>query len=265
MLSLTKGNPIAIVKGGKFHNTIISIDTESPNHQETEEQSYYDNQTRDLSKIEGKKEFYIYDEGILEPLPDFNKTQRIYISGSTGCGKSYYIRKWLKQYIKVFPKRKIYLFSDMLEDPALDDFKNLQRFVIDDSLLKRKHIRPEKFKNSIVIFDDIDSIQNQKLYKYILCLQNAILKNDRKLGITALITNHFMKNGVKTKENYNERARKDVPTRGSNFYALNYALKKYLGMDNKQVKHISKLPTRMCTIYKNWPNYCIYEKGIYLL
>ena len=263
MLSLKNGKPIAIIKGGMYHNTIIHIDTEKK--APDVEQSYFDNTTRDLSKIEGQKEFYIYDEGTLEPLPDFNETQRIYISGSTGCGKSYYIRKWLKQYIKVFPNRKIYLFSDMLQDPALDDFKNLERFVIDESLLKKKHIRPEKFSNSIVIFDDIDSIQNPKLYKYILSLQNAILKTGRKLGITALVTNHLMNNGIKTKEIYNECSSIVFPTRGSNFYALNYCLKKYLGLDNKQVKHISKLPTRMCTIYKHWPNYCLYEKGIYLL
>ena len=136
MLSLKNGKPIAIIKGGMYHNTIIHIDTEKK--APDVEQSYFDNTTRDLSKIEGQKEFYIYDEGTLEPLPDFNETQRIYISGSTGCGKSYYIRKWLKQYIKVFPNRKIYLFSDMLQDPALDDFKNLERFVIYESLLKKK-------------------------------------------------------------------------------------------------------------------------------
>lgn len=210
-------------------------------------------------------EVYIYDDGIIQALPDFNNTQRIYISGPTGTGKSYYIRMWLKEYIKVYPKRPIYLFSDMLKDEALDDFKNLTRFKLDDNLVKKKPIRPEALKNSIVIFDDIDSIQDKKLYARVLSLQNAILKTGRKLGITCLVTNHLMNNGNKTKEIYNECSIIVFPTRGSNFYALNYALKKYLGMDTKQVKHISRLPTRMATVFKDFPQFVLYEKGIYLL
>ena len=274
MLSITKGRPVAIVKGGRHHNTIINIDTDTDlrDKNEISEYDYYDMMDKDMSIDELAKnnnnihkEVYIYDDGKIEPLPDFNNTQRIYISGPTGSGKSYYIRKWLQQYLKVYPKRKIYLFSDMLEDPALDDFKTLIRFHIDDNLIKKKPIRPEKFKNSIVIFDDIDSIQNPKVYKAVLSLQNAILKTGRKLGITCIVTNHLMNNGIKTKEIYNECSIIVFPTRGSNYYALNYALKKYLGMDSKQVKHISKLPTRMCTVFKDYPQFVLYEKGIYLL
>lgn len=268
MLSLSKGKPIAIIKGGEHHNTIIYVDTESKPKVD-DVNSYYEKSNSDISvKAMSKKdlrELYVYDDGTIEPLPDFNNTQRIYISGPTGSGKSYYIRKWLKQYIKVFPKRKIYLFSDMLEDVALDDFKQIQRIQIDDNIKNKKPIRPEKFKNSIVIFDDIDSIQDKKIYQAILSLQNSILKTGRKLGITCIVTNHLMNNGIKTKEIYNECSIIVFPTRGSNYYALNYALKKYLGMDGKQVKHISKLPTRMATIYKNYPQYVLYEKGVYLV
>lgn len=271
MLSIKKGVPIAIIKGGQHNNEIIYIDPDKTPQMEEEGDinNYFSKNINNMSVDElhkkPLKEVYIYDEGIIQPLPNFNETQRIFISGPTGSGKSYYIRLWLKQYIKVYPKRKIYLFSDMLEDKALDDFKNLKRFKIDDDLLKKKPIRPEVFKNSIVIFDDIDSIQNSKLYNRIVSLQNAILKTGRKLGTTCIVTSHLMNNGVKTKEIYNECSIIVFPTRGSNFYALNYALKRYLGMDTKQVKHISRLPTRMCTVYKNYPQYVMYEKGIYLL
>ena len=270
MLSLTKGQPIAIIKGGENHNDIIYIDTDTESQPtDNKKKSYYDNETHEISidklKNNVMKEIYIYDDGKLEPLPDFNNTQRIYISGPTGSGKSYYIRKWLIQYQKVYPNRKIFLFSDMLQDKALDDFKNLIRVKIDDDLKNKKPIRPEKFKNSIIIFDDIDSIQDPKIYKAVLSLQNAILKTGRKLGITCIVTNHLMNNGNKTKEIYNECQIIAFPTRGSNFYALNYALKKYLGFDTKQTKHISKLPTRMCTVFKNFPQFVLYEKGIYLL
>jgi len=269
MLSIKDGKPIAIIKGGKFDNTIIYIDDKLKRPNKDTKKEYFTRKHNvnsiDTLHIKPLDEVYVYDDGIIQPLPDFNNTQRIYISGPTGSGKSYYIRMWLKEYIKVFPDRPIYLFSDMLEDPALDDFKNLMRFKLDEGLLKKKHIRPEKFKNSIVIFDDIDSIQDKKLYAYVLSLQNAILKTGRKLGITEIVTNHLMNNGIKTKEIYNECSIIVFPTRGSNFYALNYALKKYLGMDSKQVKHVARLPTRMATIFKDFPQFVMYEKGIYLL
>lgn len=267
MLSIKKGRPIAIIKGGKFNNTIINIDDDF--EREEVEDDYFKKEMIDMSidKLNNKpmREVYVYDEGVIQPLPDFQNTERIYISGPTGSGKSYYIRKWLQQYVKVFPDRKIYLFSDMHEDPALDDFKNLKRFIIDEKIKTKKPIRPEIFSDSIVIFDDIDSIQDEKIYKKVLSLQNAILKTGRKLGITCLVTNHLMNNGVKTKEIYNECSIIVFPTRGCNYYALNYACKKYLGMDTKQVKHISRLPTRMCTVFKNYPQYVLYEKGIYIL
>lgn len=269
MLSLTKGTPIAIVKGGKDHNTIINIDME-PKHEsnENDKTSYFDDVADDVSIKsinKGTKELYIYDDGVIEPLPNFNKQQFIYISGPNGSGKSYYIRKWLIQYQKVYPDRQIYLFSNAYKDEALDDFKNLLRIKIDEKLLNKKPIRPEKFSNSIVIFDDVDSIQNPKLSKAIVALYNAILKDGRKLGITCIVTSHLMNNGARTKEIYNECSIIVFPTRGSNYYALTYALKRYIGLDQKQIKHISKLPTRMATIYKNYPQYVLYEKGIYLL
>lgn len=268
MLSLTKGKPIAIVKGGKYNDRIIYIDT-STKPETSSSNTYHkkeipDNSLDSISKS-NLRELYIYDDGIIEPLPDFNNTQRIFISGPTGSGKSYYIRKWLKHYVKVFPNRKIYLFSDMKQDPALDDFKNLKRINIDEKLVDSKPIRPEIFNNSIVIFDDIDSIQNPKLLKIVIGLQNAILKTGRKLGITCITTSHLMNNGLRTKEIYNECSIIVFPTRGSNFYALNYALKKYLGFDTKQTKHVARLPTRMCTVFKDYPQFILYEKGIYLL
>ena len=74
-----------------------------------------------------------------------------------------------------------------------------------------------------------------------------------------------MNNGKETKNLYNECQIIAFPLRGSNFYALNYALSKYIGLDKKQIKHISKLPSRMCTIFKNYPQFVLCEKCIYLL
>jgi len=286
MLSFESGLPVAIIKGGSDNNKIIYIkDVETKKYKEeseSESESESDSENRsydDTPKYKKKnkqyynkkqdsvndKEFYIQDDGIIEPLPDYNKSQRIFISGSTGCGKTYYIRKWLNMYQKVHEDRKIYLFSDKKQDDTLDDVKHLIRFTIDDNLKNKKPITPDKFKNSIVIFDDIDSIQDKKLSTVVVSLRDAILKIGRSLNITCICTNHLMNNGLNTKNIYNECQIIVFPLRGGNFYALNYALQKYIGLDKKQIKEISKLPSRMCTIFKDYPQFVLCEKCIYLL
>lgn len=272
MLSFESGEPIAIVKGGEFDKQIIYINEEddykqSDSDNDSDYKDYIKKNKKYYNKnnVNNKKEFHINDGGKIKPLPDFKNTQRIFISGSTGCGKSYYIRKWLKLYLLVFPERIIYLFSDKKHDESLDTFKNIRRVQIDDDLKKKKPIEPEKFKDSVVIFDDIDSIQDKKLYAIILSLQTSILNRGRSEGITCICTSHLMNNGQTTKAIYNSCQIIAFPLRGANYYALNYCLKNYIGLDSKQIKVISQLPSRMCTLFKNYPSYVLYDKGIYLL
>lgn len=248
MLSFDEGTPAAIIKGGSHHNRIIYV---KQRHEATPEDF---------------KEYVVPDDGILQPLPRFQKTSRMFVAGQTECGKTYYARKYLEQLIKVFPKKKVFVFSDVEQDPELDSLgKNIVRFKLDDGLLAGDPIKPAVFAGSICVFDDIDSIQNPKLLRYIQDLRDAILRRGRHEDISCIITSHLLTNYRDTRIILNEVNYITVFCQSGSTHSIRYLLQKYCGLDKEQIERILKLPSRWTTIHKNAPMYIAYEKGIYTL
>ncbi len=217
------------------------------------------------SKNISKKEFKIYDDGIIQPLPRFNKTERAYIAGQTECGKTHYIKNYLKQLRIVFPHKKIFVFSDLESDKEIDVIKNLIRFKIDEGLLNKKPINPELFRDSICVFDDIDSIQNSKLYKYIQTLRDSLLRRGRHEDISVIVTSHLLTNYKDTRIVLNEANSITFFCRSGSVQGVKYLLKTYVGLDKIGIQKILNLPSRWVTIHKNHPQYVLYEKGVYIL
>jgi hypothetical protein len=304
MLSFKEGRPIAIIKGGKYNNEMLHITDNNEKNMiknsplEMLEDIYKGKNTKKLSRTEmsaiknalitgdekyaeslydiisdvkskskelSKKEFKIYDDGIIQPLPRFNKTERCYIAGQTECGKTYWCKRYLQQLRKVYPEKKIFVFSDVSHDPELDCIKNLVRFELDEELIDKKPIKPEVFKNSICVFDDIDSIQNKQLYKIIQNLRDSLLRRGRHEDISTLITSHLLTNYKDTRIILNECNSITIFCRSGSTYGIKYLLKKYIGLDKKGIQKVLNLPSRWVTIYKNHPQYVLYEKGVYIL
>jgi hypothetical protein len=303
MLSFKSGRPIAIVKGGKHNNKIIYINEEGKqgiqeNPLEVLEDIYEGTNkkklsrqdqlaikqalqtggndfdpslyeiiegVRDRSKKKSEKDFKIYDEGVIQPLPRFNKTERCFIAGQTECGKTYWCRKYLEQLRKVHPEKQIFVISDVEEDPEIDGIKNLVRFKLDEELIDKNPIKPEKFRDSIVVFDDIDSIQNKKLYAVIQNLRDSLLRRGRHEDISTLITSHLLTNYKDTRIILNECNSITIFCRSGSTYGIKYLLKKYVGLDKKGIEKVINLPSRWVSIYKNYPQYILYEKGVYVL
>jgi hypothetical protein len=303
MLSFDKGRPIAIIKNGKHHNKIIYIDTETDtpinnNPLDMLEDIYKNSKKHKLSKKDmaqiknalstgnedyaeslyeiitdaksrskelSKKEFKLFDDGVIQPLPRFNKTERCFIAGQTECGKTYYCKRYLQQLRKVHPDKKIFIISDVDSDPELDCIPNTKRLKLDDELEEKKPPKPEIFKDSIVLFDDIDSIQNKKVYKIIQNLRDSLLRRGRHEDISTLITSHLLTNYADTRIILNECNAITIFCRSGSTYGIKYLLKKYIGLDKKQIQKLINLPSRWVTIYKNYPQYVLYEKGIYIL
>lgn len=304
MLSFTQGRPIAIIKGGKFHNKIVYVndDIEQPidnnpldvledvyktnkkklkrsdmakikkalkndDDDDDIEESLYEiiNNARNKSKEKSKKELKIYDDGVCFPLPRFNKTERAYICGATESGKSYWCKQYLKQLLKVHPDRKIVLISDVDKDPELDCLKNLVRLKLDNDLLDKEPPKPEVFRDCVVLFDDIDSISNKKIYDLVCSLRDSLLRRGRHENISVLITSHLCTDYKNTRIILNECNSMTFFPRSGSSHGIKYMLKKYGGLDKKQVQKIFNLPSRAVTLYLYCPQYIVYEKGVYLL
>lgn len=240
------------------------------NDDEPQEQALYDiylktkNETNRLSKTN----FLIYDDGILIPLPNFHKSERSYVCGPSDSGKSYYTKKQLIQLRKVHPDKKIFIFSDVQEDPEIDCIPNLTRFKIDDGLLNKKFdgnkLLP-KLAEAICIFDDVDNMMNAKLGKVISNLRDTLLVRGRHQNISVICTNHLMTNYKDTRTILNECSSITFFPRSGATHAIQYTLKKYCNMGAQDIQKVLKLPSRWVTVYKCYPMYICYEKGIYIL
>jgi hypothetical protein len=72
------------------------------------------------------------DDGQRFQLIPNPETERniLYITGSSGSGKSYFTKKYCREFARIFPKRPIYLISSVDKDESVDDIKNLKRMKI---------------------------------------------------------------------------------------------------------------------------------------
>lgn len=246
------GTPVGIVHGGELNGEIISV-------VEDDNDDMYD-YSSDLD---------IYD-GYVVPLPKLDTRNVNYVAGPSGSGKSTYASIQAEKYRKLYPHNQIYIFSRLDQDPAFDGkfFPKPIRMKIDDSLLNNPiDISEQAYKNCLVIFDDIDSIQNDKLKKAVMKLENDILEVGRHNNISVICTCHLLNpNDRKFGRTILNEAHTITffPKSGSS-YQIEYMLKNYFGLKKPQIQEILGLNSRWVTCFKSYPQICIYEHGAFLL
>lgn len=243
-------------------------------------------------------------DGVLQSIPNIKTRDVLYISGMSGSGKSTQIGKFIGEYNRIFPNNKVYVFSRFTEDPALDKH-DIIRIILDDTFLddgmkdyeqkeepkkededktltdkkKVKKVKPKEkkevkelkpidldlFSNSLVVFDDVDTITNEKVKKEVSKILDDLLECGRKKNIYMAITSHLAYNYKDTRTKINE-ATSYTFFKSANVYHLNRFLRDYLGIvDKKVVERIRELPSRWVTISKIHPAYVIYESGAFIL
>ena len=240
---------------GKGNMDNISEETED---QLEEAKSFIDNELR--TKV------YFDDVSTkLFPLPQ-KDSERIYVPAPSGSGKSTFIGMYLDEIRKMKngKGRTIYIFSRVEKDEPLDRHKKVVRIPLEDDYFEKKPLLIEDFKNGILIFDDIDTILNKKLVKYLRNFRDDVLETGRHYGITTISTSHLIANFLATRTLINEANAIVLFPRGSSFSAISNFLDRYMGFNKSQIKYISQLPTRWIYIWKEYPKYIIHEKGVIL-
>lgn len=212
------------------------------------------------------KTIKIFDSGAIVPTPYINissseKARHQLIAGPTGSGKSYAIGRYLS--IVANKHKKIFLFSDVDYDDVLDKY-NITRIELNDDIIASP-IEPHELKNSIVIFDDIDSISNKKLKLNIETLRDSLLKRGRHEGIEVICTSHLLTDYKSTRVVLSEVSMVTIFTKSGSTNSIHYLLGKYIGLSKEQIARIYDLPSRSVTIFKQYPNMVISDKEIYIL
>jgi hypothetical protein len=240
-----KGKTLAKIDGGKFSGKVVSI-----LYKESEDV------TKNFTNI------HIPDDGKFQQIPDpETERQIIYVFGPSGSGKSYYSKQYIKQWRKQKNKNEVYLFSSLDDDESLDDIKP-KRIKIDEKLVSQP-IETEMFKDSMVIFDDIDVIKDKNIKEAVYDVLNGILEIGRHFNIDCILTNHLPSNGKDTRRILNEcHSITYFPHAGAG-RQVRYFLENYAGLDLKEMKRIKKMKTRWATIFKTYPMCVMTEKDIF--
>jgi len=242
------GKQVAIIQAGKYNNKKVSISGENDE----------DELSKSFTQIR-------LPDGKFQQTPDPESERSvIYITGPSGSGKSTYCKNYLKEYKKENKKNNIYLFSSLDEDESLDDEKlEIQRIMVGKNLVD-EFLPTDEFKNSIVIFDDIDNISDKKVRESVYAILNNILEIGRHSNTSVLITNHLTTNGKDTRRIFNEaHAVVFFPFAGSG-KGLRYMTEVYLGLDKNQMKKIRSTKSRWCCVFKNYPPAIMTEKDLWL-
>jgi hypothetical protein len=201
--------------------------------------------------------------GKLQPLPNKDMVEKIYVSAPSGAGKSTWCGKWIAEFKKMFKDDEYYVFSTIKSDKVLDKHEPI-RITLSKELLTDP-ISPEEIMESVCVFDDVDTITDPKIRQNICGLRDWLLEQGRHFNIRMLMTSHLLMNYSSTRRLLNEStAVVFFPKCGSTYHIKRF-LKQYAGLDKGQIKRILNLPSRWVALYKTYPMYVMYEKGAYLL
>ena len=240
------GEPICLIKGGEYDGTKIFLDKSFATEKSLK---------KSFTKLQLK-------EGHFQQIPN-TKTEREIgmVVGASGSGKSYYIKNYCKEYKKVYPKRDIYMFSNLKEDETLKGLE-LNRIMIGDNLIYDP-LDVALFRESLVLFDDIDCIKNKVVKDAVYSILNEVLEVGRHEKCSAIITMHYPnKSNIRTLLN---EAHWFVYFPWSCIKATHYVLENYLGVDKENIKKIKATRSRACCVFRNYPQACLTEKMIFTM
>jgi hypothetical protein len=209
------------------------------------------------------------NDGILDYIgtQKDDMVNRILICGQSGSGKSTWIKGFILNFLMLRPDYSVYMISKLTHDESIDPYiENLKRIKIDSDILEFDlDENLTDFTKSIVIFDDIDTISDMKIYKKIKQLQASLIEVGRHNNIHTLSVSHQLMNGTHTKALILESTAV-VIFLGSAKYQQQRYYKQYEGFSKELIKIINESRSRYLIINNlTYPKTLIFEHDIYIV
>ncbi len=239
--------PIAMVKGGKMNGAILYLTEEKNNGA--------------LFKSQMKKEGtgYWVKDGVFELIPD-EKTRNNFTAAPSGAGKSTQCATYVKNYKTMNKGANFYLFSQKPEDKVLDRLRP-HRIEIDYALVEDPIQVGDIEDNSIVVFDDCDTISDKKIQEAINTLKAQIMEIGRARHIHIYNIQHLL-NGNDRKigrTTMNEMQALTIFPNATTKHAMKYILETYIGLGKEDINKITDINSRWVTILKEHPQVLLSE------
>jgi len=242
------GHPVVTIKSTskKLNNKVIHLDDKA-------------------RSLHGFNELKLKGDDSFQLIPNPKIERSInYVCGSSGSGKTWWIKQFLIEYKKTFPKNEIYVFSPFPEADKSFDGVKVSYIKIDNELLE-DNLTPQDFKDSMVVMDDIEAISDRTLNKEVHRIADAILTTGRHYHVSCCLVFHEACNGQKSKKILNESHTITIFLRTLGKRAMKYLLENYLGLGTDEINRLKKIKTRALTIVKGYPKLAVGEKEIICL
>ena len=188
-----------------------------------------------------------------------------YITAPSGAGKSYLSKQIIQEYHKQHQKNPVYVFSSLESDPTLDTLKYIKRIKISRPEFLESELTAEDFKDSLVLYDDIDCISDRKKLKKVQDSLNSILQTGRHFNCSCIYTSHASTSGNATKMILNESHIIVLFPSCASGKMLKYLLDQYLGFNKKQIEKMKELPSRWVAIVRKYPRCVVTQHSASLL
>lgn len=198
------------------------------------------------------------DDSLFVPIPsaDPKKRQIWYVAGASGSGKSYFARNIAENYKKLYPEREIYLISKLDSDETLDTMKIGKPKRINIESLLEEPVDLEECKDSLIIFDDWDTITPKPLYDAVHKLIEDVCIMGRHQNVSCAILSHHLSNYKSTKLMLNEAHFLVLYPLATSAKALKYVAEHYGNCDKEAIENF-KRRGRWVMIHKQFPGYII--------
>lgn len=205
-------------------------------------------------------EFRLTD-GTLTMLPS-EESERVFIAGRSGAGKSYISASYMRTYHIMFPGRRIFLLSTHDGEAAYEDIDHTQ-IALDDGFVENPPGLTE-LKDSLVVFDDCDNLTQKKISDACKALNNSLISDGRKYNIHVVTLSHMLMDHDRTRKLLNEAQRVIFFPQGNAHHNRRY-LKEYAGMEANWVKKILKERSRWVCIDFRAPKSYLTENAVVVI
>lgn len=210
----------------------------------------------------------------------------------SGGGKTHISRVFACNYHRMFPKNRIYYFTQSDESKLPEgkrvfmakipnsneryhNWLNLKRFYVDHKLIQCKFDLEKDFSNSLVIFDDFlyfqneNKKENEELMNYLVGMLTKIMNLGRKIHVSCVITSHLIyeqKHPDLYRNLFGETTRFIWCVDHVTERQLEYALKTHFGLSNQEIKKARKFDSNSHYIcFSKHPRYLQSENKLELL
>lgn len=202
---------------------------------------------------------YRLDDGKMVVLPSKPDTERTFVAGKSGSGKSWFAASYMREYLELYPDRKIFLFSTHEGERAYQQIEHLQIALNEDFVANPLTL--EDLAGSLCVFDDCDALQDKKLMAAVDALNLDLINNGRKYNIHTMTLAHQLMEYKRTRGQLNEANRVVFFPGGSAYHSQRY-LKVYAGMTGDQIKRIMAEKTRWVCLDLRLPTTYVTENAV---